>query len=162
MDTDIPIGIFVGFIIWFVLRYLASGFYTVNQNERAVKTNFGRADRIPDATTLTSPAAAQLDPEEKQRYQYPQVRVIMPGGPYFKWPWQKIHKVSIATQTVNMAHDPEAPDANQSGKIVEAVMCRSCRSRWPRATGLSNWVGRPRHADPRSESAALAPQSPGS
>jgi regulator of protease activity HflC (stomatin/prohibitin superfamily) len=121
MDPNIPIGIFVGLIIWFVLRYLAGGFYTVNQNERAVKTNFGRADRIPDATTLASPLAAQLEPEEKQSYQYPQVRVIMPGGPYFKWPWQKIHKVSIATQTVNMAHDPEAPGANQSGKIVEAV-----------------------------------------
>jgi regulator of protease activity HflC (stomatin/prohibitin superfamily) len=121
MDPNILIGIFVGFIIWFVLRYLASGIYTVNQAERAVKTSFGRADRIPGATTLTSPVAAQLDPEEKQRYQYPQVRVIMPGGPYFKWPWQKIYKVSIATQTVNMAHDPEDPDANQSGKIVEAV-----------------------------------------
>ncbi len=121
MDPNIPIGIFVGFVVWFVLRYLAGGIYTVNQNERAVKTNFGRAERIPGATTLTSPLAAQLDPAEKQRYQYPQVRVIMPGGPYFKWPWQKIYKVSIATQTVNMAYDPDAPGANQSGKIVEAV-----------------------------------------
>ena len=30
---------------------------------------------------------------------YPQVRVIPPGGPYFKWPWEHVHKVSIATQT---------------------------------------------------------------
>jgi len=45
----------------------------------------------------------------------------MPGGPYFKWPWQKIYKVSVATQTVNMAFDPEAPAANQGGKILEAV-----------------------------------------
>jgi regulator of protease activity HflC (stomatin/prohibitin superfamily) len=45
----------------------------------------------------------------------------MPGGPYFKWPWQKIYKVSIATQTVNMAFDPDVPSANQSGTIVDAV-----------------------------------------
>ena len=50
------------------------------------------------------------------------MRVILPGGPYFKWPWEKIYKVSIATQTVNMAYDPEAPQANQSsGTMLEAV-----------------------------------------
>src|SRR6476661_6465910 len=121
MDPNIPVGIFLGFIAWFLLRYLAGGIYTVDQNERAVKTNFGRAERIPGATTLTDPISASLDAEEKQRYQYPQVRVIMPGGPYFKWPWQKICKVSIATQTVNMAFDPDVPGANQSGTVVEAV-----------------------------------------
>ena len=121
MDPNIPAGIFLGFIAWFLLRYLAGGIYTVDQNERAVKTNFGRAERIPGATTLNDPISAGLDAEEKQRYQYPQVRVIMPGGPYFKWPWQKIYKVSIATQTVNMAFDPDTPAANQSGTIVDAV-----------------------------------------
>jgi regulator of protease activity HflC (stomatin/prohibitin superfamily) len=121
MDPNIPVGIFLGFVAWFLLRYLAGGFYTVDQNERAVKTNFGRADRIPGATTLTDPISDALDAEEKQRYQYPQVRVILPGGPYFKWPWQQIYKVSVATQTVNMAFDPDAPGANQSGTIVEAV-----------------------------------------
>lgn len=121
MDPNIPAGIFLGFVAWFLLRYLAGGIYTVDQNERAVKTNFGRADRIPGATTLNDPISAGLDAEEKQRYQYPQVRVIMPGGPYFKWPWQKIYKVSIATQTVNMAFDPDTPAANQSGTIVDAV-----------------------------------------
>jgi regulator of protease activity HflC (stomatin/prohibitin superfamily) len=121
MDPNIPAGIFLGFVAWFLLRYLAGGIYTVDQNERALKTNFGRAERIPGATTLTDPISASLDAEEKLRYQYPQVRVILPGGPYFKWPWQKIYKVSIATQTVNMAFDPEAPSANQSGTIVEAV-----------------------------------------
>jgi regulator of protease activity HflC (stomatin/prohibitin superfamily) len=121
MDPNIPAGIFLGFIAWFLLRYLAGGVYTVDQNERAVKTNFGRAERIPGATTLNDPISAGLDAEEKQRYQYPQVRVILPGGPYFKWPWQKICKVSIATQTVNMAFDPDTPAANQSGTIVDAV-----------------------------------------
>jgi regulator of protease activity HflC (stomatin/prohibitin superfamily) len=121
MDPNIPGGILLGFIIWFLVRYLAGGFYTVDQNQRAVKTNFGRADRIPGVTTLNDPISAGLDAEEKERYQYPQVRVIMPGGPYFKWPWQEIYKVSIATQTVNMAFDPDNPGANQSGTIVEAV-----------------------------------------
>ena len=121
MDPSLPIGIVLGFVAWFLLRYLAGGFYTVDQNERAVKTNFGRAERIPGVTTLNDPISASLDAEEKERYRYPQVRVIMPGGPYFKWPWQKIHKVSIATQTVNMAFDPDQPGANQSGTIVDAV-----------------------------------------
>jgi regulator of protease activity HflC (stomatin/prohibitin superfamily) len=43
------------------------------------------------------------------------------GGPYFKWPWQKIYKVSVATQTVNVAFDPDSPGANQAGTVVEAV-----------------------------------------
>src|SRR5271165_3283660 len=121
MDPNIPVGIVAGVILWFLVRYLAGGFYTVDQNQRAVRTNFGRAERIPGATTLNDPISAGLDAEEKERYQYPQVRVIMPGGPYFKWPWQRIYKVSIATQTVNMAFDPDFPAANQSGTIVEAV-----------------------------------------
>jgi regulator of protease activity HflC (stomatin/prohibitin superfamily) len=49
------------------------------------------------------------------------VRVIMPGGPYFKWPWERIHKVSIATETVNMAWDPEDPSANLNNTMLEAV-----------------------------------------
>ena len=78
-------------------------------------------ERIGEATTLQDPIADALRPEEKERYTYPQVRVIPPGGPYFKFPWQKIHKVSIATQTLNMAYDPETPSANQGGTIIEAV-----------------------------------------
>jgi regulator of protease activity HflC (stomatin/prohibitin superfamily) len=114
-------GCFVGFIVWFSLRYLAAGIYTVDQNERAVKTRFGRADRIEGATTLEDPVSDDLRPEEKERYSYPQVRVIQPGGPYFKWPWEKVHKISVATQTLNMAFDPEDPSANLGGRILEAV-----------------------------------------
>jgi regulator of protease activity HflC (stomatin/prohibitin superfamily) len=114
-------GVAVGFVAWFLVRYLVAGIYTVNQNERAVKTSFGRAERIGTVTTLQDPIADSLQPEEKERYTYPQVRVIPPGGPYFKWPWQKVHKVSVATQTLNMAYDPESPTANQGGKVIEAV-----------------------------------------
>lgn len=114
-------GVIVGFIAWFLTRYLIGGFYTVNQNERAVKTSFGRAERIPEVTTLDDPIAESLRDEERERYSFPQVRVIPPGGPYFKWPWQKIYKVSVATQTVNMAFDPENRNANNGGTVLEAV-----------------------------------------
>ena len=118
---DILLGCLVGFFAWFVVRYLAAGLYTVNQNERAVKTSFGRAQRISDLTTLDDPISESLNSDEKARYAHPQVRVIMPGGPYFKWPWEQIFKVSIATETSNMAYDPDDPDANSGGTILEAV-----------------------------------------
>ena len=114
-------GVTIGFIAWFITRYFIAGLYTVAQNERAVKTIFGRAERIPDASTLDDVIAESLRPEERERYNFPQVRVIPAGGPYFKWPWERIYKVSIATQTVNMAHDPEYPQANHNGQILEAV-----------------------------------------
>ncbi len=114
-------GIVVGFVTWFLVRYLVAGLYTVDQNERAVKTSFGRAERVGDTTTLKDPIAEALLADEKERYCYPQVRVIPPGGPYFKWPWERVLKVSVATQTVNMAFDPETPSANQEGTVLEAV-----------------------------------------
>src|SRR3954453_4790391 len=95
-------GALFGFLGWFCLRYVMTSFYTVDQNERAVKTIFGRAERIPGRTTLDDPISQALHDDEKRRYTYPQVRVIRPGGPYFKWPWERVHKVSVATQTVNM------------------------------------------------------------
>jgi regulator of protease activity HflC (stomatin/prohibitin superfamily) len=75
-------GMLIGFIAWFVLRYILTSFYTVDQNERAVKTVFGRAERVGTATTIESPMGETLTEEQKQRYNYPQVRVIPPGGPY--------------------------------------------------------------------------------
>jgi regulator of protease activity HflC (stomatin/prohibitin superfamily) len=116
------IGAFIGFAAWFVLRFLLMGVYTVDQNERAVKTSFGRAVRVPgNKTTLNDPIAEFLLPEERPRYAYPQVRVVPPGGPYFKMPWEKIHKVSIATMTINMAVDLEDPRANDGGTRLEGV-----------------------------------------
>jgi regulator of protease activity HflC (stomatin/prohibitin superfamily) len=114
-------GSVFGFVVWFLLRYLVSGLYTVNQNERAVKTSFGRAERIGNLTTLDDPVSEMLNDDQKSRYCYPPVRVIMPGGPYFKWPWERVHKISISTGTVNMAWDPEDPSANSNGTMLEAV-----------------------------------------
>lgn len=118
---SILLGVLVGLIAWFIARYLLAGLYTVDQNERAVKTSFGRAERVGTATTLDDPIAEFLTDEQKMRYIYPQLRVIPPGGPYFKWPWENIYKVPIATQTINMAYDPENPGANQAGTMLEAV-----------------------------------------
>ena len=115
------IGCAFGFVAWFLVRYLVAGIYTVNQNERAVKTSFGRAERVGNSTTLDDPISEVLTESQRERYKYPQVRVIPPGGPYFKWPWERVYKVSIATQTVNMAYDPEHPGANARGTILEAV-----------------------------------------
>lgn len=119
MDLFTPI--LLGILVWFFLRCVLRGFYIVNQNERAVKTTFGRAQRIKGKTTLDDPISEKLREDEYDRYTYPQVKVIMPGGPYFKWPWEKIYKVSIAIETTNMAFDPEFPNANQKNTVLEAV-----------------------------------------
>ena len=59
------IGIFIGLAAWFVLRILLMGVYTVDQNERAVKTRFGRAVRVSgDKTTLDDPMAEALRPDD--------------------------------------------------------------------------------------------------
>lgn len=114
-------GCGAGFVVWFLLNYLWAGLYTVNQNERAVKTVFGRAQRIEGKTTLSSPLALGMVDDERERYAYPQLVTIPPGGPYFKFPWEEIHKVSLATQTINMAQDLEDPTANHHGQFLDAV-----------------------------------------
>jgi regulator of protease activity HflC (stomatin/prohibitin superfamily) len=115
------LGVVLGFLAWFAVRYILTSFYTVDQNERAVKTSFGRAERLGNATTQESPLAETLRPDERERYSWPQVRVIGPGGPYFKWPWETIYKVSVATETMNMAKDLEDPTANRNGAMLDAV-----------------------------------------
>jgi regulator of protease activity HflC (stomatin/prohibitin superfamily) len=118
---SVLLGFAFGVVGWFLVRYVVFGIYTVDQNERAVKTVWGRAERLDGATTLDTPLAESLRDEERERYRYPQVRVIGPGGPYFKLPWERIYKVSVATETMNMAFDPESPGANRNGTVLEAV-----------------------------------------
>jgi regulator of protease activity HflC (stomatin/prohibitin superfamily) len=115
------LGMLVGILAFLLLRYGISGLYTVDQNERALKTSFGRVQRFGATTSITDPAlSATLRDDERARYDYPKAQVIPPGL-YFKWPWQNVYKVSIATQTINMAYDPEVPSANNGGKMLDAV-----------------------------------------
>ena len=115
------LAILLGMLLWVVVRCTVGSFYVVNQNERAVKTVFGKAQRVKGRTTLEDPVSEPLREDEKVRYTYPVVKVIPPGGPYFKWPWEKVHKVSTAIETVNMAFDPESPTANCNNTVLDAV-----------------------------------------
>lgn len=117
---EVLLGVLLGIAFWFFARYGIGGFYTVGPNERAVLCSFGRAQRLGEMTTLDDPVASSLSPEERDRYSYPQVRVIGPGF-YWKFPWQTLHRASIATATVSIAYDPEVPTANAGGHVLEAV-----------------------------------------
>jgi len=117
--AELIVGLPLGFLIWFVVRYGVLGFYTVGPNERAVVTTFGRAARLGQST-LEHPIAQALRHDERERYAYPQVETTGPGF-YWKLPWQRVHKVSIATVTVSIGYDPEDSSANQGGRVLEAV-----------------------------------------
>lgn len=121
MDPGLFLGIILGVTAWILIRLLLGGFYVVQQNERAVKTTFGRAHRIEGTTLDNQDFSDSLNEDERERYNFPQMDVIMPGGPYFKFPWEKVHKVSVATKLVNIAYDPEDPAANQNNTVLEAV-----------------------------------------
>ncbi len=116
------LGLLIGSGIWFILRCVVGGLFVVEQNERAVKTSFGRAMRMGSLTTHDDQILHEtLRETEKERYRYPQLQVIMPGGLYFKWPWEKVHKVTVATQLVNIAYDPNNSSVNSGNTILEAV-----------------------------------------
>jgi len=136
---DVMLGVMLGFCFWFIARYAIGGFYTIGPNERAVLCTFGRAQRLGELSTLgagspggTSGAAGNgsgsspakvgrdVDAEERERYNYPQVRVIGPGF-YWKLPWQSLHRASVATSTVSIAFDPEDPRLNAGGQVLDAV-----------------------------------------
>jgi len=118
---SVILGFIAGLAAWFLIRCILTGFYTVEQNERAVVTSFGRAQRLGDHSTLDLPIADHLSDEHKPRYNYPQLKVIGSGGPYIKMPWQKVYKVNIAIETASVAFDPEDPHMNRDGTVLEAV-----------------------------------------
>ena len=112
-------GFVFGLVLWFFVRYGVFGFYTIGPSERALLTTFGRAQRL-GSSTASNPIAAGLRPDERERYDYPEVRVIGSGF-YWKLPWQTVHKISIATNTVSIAFDPDDLAANHGGEVLEAV-----------------------------------------
>lgn len=111
----VPIAFLAGLFAYSVFRALISGFYVIRPDQRAVLTTFGRAQRLSE-DTVASDDDPHLTADEKLRYRYPVVRVIGPGGPYFKWPWQDVYKVSVSTQAVDLVWDP-----TKSQSTIEAV-----------------------------------------
>ena len=106
MITSTLFGLVLGFGVAALLTLLF-GVYSIGPTERGVLTTFGRAQRTIGTTADDPHLGALLTAEEKSRYNYPQVRVIMPGGPYFKWPWQGLTKVDMTIQTVDLTWDPD-------------------------------------------------------
>ena len=102
----------LGILLYFVFKVIVRGFYTVKPDERAVVTTFGRAERVGKSMVTDD----SLDEEEQARYRFPVVRTVRPGGPYFKWPWQEVHKVSVATRSLPLTWDPHKRQAT-----IEAV-----------------------------------------
>lgn len=92
----------LGLLAYSIYRVVIRAFYTVKPNERAAITSMGRAQRLGDQLV----ADLLLNEEEQQRYRFPRLHVIGPGGPYFKWPWQEVHKVDVATQALDLTWDP--------------------------------------------------------
>lgn len=102
----------LGILIFIIYRVFIRAFYIVKPDERAVLTSFGRAQRL-GKLMLKDPAFSE---EELARYQVPRLHTIQPGGPYFKWPWQEVHKVRVVTEAVDLTWDP-----TKTQHTVEAV-----------------------------------------
>lgn len=110
------LGLILGLVTYSIFRCVIGGFYTVSPDQRAVVTSFGKAERLPSAQRTPAGERDALSDEEQERYEYPQVKVVRPGGPYFKMPWQDVHKVSVATQAVDLSWDP-----SKTQDTIEAV-----------------------------------------
>lgn len=108
-------GLIFGLMVYIFFRVVLTAFYIIPPDQRAVITTFGRAERLSEefVEPLDDP---NLSEDEKKRYTYPKVRVVGPGGPYFKMPWQQVHKVSVATRSVDLVWDP-----TKKQETIEAV-----------------------------------------
>ena len=105
------LGFVSGMIAFVIGRILIGCLYTVRPDQRAVVTSFGAVQKLQ-----AKAAPPPLSDDEMERYHYPQVRVVGHGGPYFKMPWQRVHKVSVATQAVDLSWDP-----TKAQTTIEAV-----------------------------------------
>src|SRR3989304_5037336 len=61
-------GIIAGLILYFLYRCLLSGFYTVQQNERAIITSFGRATRLEGHSTIELPIAEGMNDDRSEEH----------------------------------------------------------------------------------------------
>lgn len=66
-----------GLLVYVVIKVFVRALYTVKPNERAVLTSFGRAVRLADQWVEND----SLNEDERERYRFPQLRVIGPAGP---------------------------------------------------------------------------------
>jgi regulator of protease activity HflC (stomatin/prohibitin superfamily) len=98
------------------LLALLFGVYTIGPTQRGVLETFHRAQRLDGMSVDDPELGALLREDERARYNYPMVRVIPPGGPYFKWPWQTLRKVDMTIQTTDITWDPEVQQRH-----IEAV-----------------------------------------
>lgn len=108
------IAFVIGVLFYFIYKSVITGFYTVRPNERAVLTVFGKAQTMELGGSSATESA--LSEEEKLRYDYPRLKTIPPGGPYFKWPWMKVYKVEVSTQGLDLTWDP-----TKTQETVESV-----------------------------------------
>ncbi len=104
-------GFVLGILAFAIVRLLIGCLYTVRPDQRAVVTSFNAVQKLQEKAP-----PPELTGDERDRYEYPQVRVVKPGGPYFKLPWQKVHKVSVSTQAVDLSWDP-----SKAQDTIEAV-----------------------------------------
>lgn len=127
---------------------LLFGVYTIGPTQRGVMSSFGRVQREGDQTTADDPVLGMdLSESERQRYSYPVIRVTQPGGPYFKWPWQKLRKIDMTIQTTDITWDPEKhQDAiesvtkdNLTVNVTGQIRWRPCeRNLYAYVYGVSN------------------------
>ncbi len=115
MLTTTVLGLIIGVGIAALLTLLF-GVYSIGPTERGVLTTFGRVQRLNGSTADDPQLGALLTAEEKLRYVYPNIHVIVQGGPYFKWPWQKLYKIDMTIQTIDISWDPEIKQ-----NFIEAV-----------------------------------------
>ncbi len=116
MITPVDIlGVLLGIILAGVMTLLF-GVYTIGPTERGVLTTFGRAQRINGSVATDPELSSLLTKEELPRYDFPLINVVKPGGPYFKWPWQRLYRIDMTIQTTDITWDP---DIQQS--MIEAV-----------------------------------------
>jgi regulator of protease activity HflC (stomatin/prohibitin superfamily) len=109
------IGVVLGAGIAAVMT-LVFGVYTIGPTERGVVTTFGRAQRLNGTVGTDPDLSPLLTPEEQPRYDFPLIHVVKPGGPYFKWPWQRLYRIDMTIQTTDIIWDPDI-----SQNSIEAV-----------------------------------------